>query len=70
MITLFFLFVTQEVHFFDHDQRYKQGQKGVEFYARRYQHCDDDEETDYIMDATPGEPAHCRNSAIFLLTYF
>lgn len=37
----------KEVHFFDNAQRYE---KGAEFYARRFEHCDG---KTLIMDATP-----------------
>jgi hypothetical protein len=38
---------TKEVHFFDFPKRYK---RGIEFYAKRYQHCN---KTGFILDATP-----------------
>lgn len=37
----------KEVHFFDNQLRYKEG---IEFYAKRFQHCDDRK---FAMDATP-----------------
>jgi len=43
-------YFAKEAHFFDKDDRFAQG---VEFYARRFQHCIDSGNTEFIMDATP-----------------
>ncbi len=47
-----FSWISQEVHFFDHNTRYAEG---VAFYAKRFEHCYDDDLTDFVLDATPGE---------------
>eukprot|EP00956_Cyclotella_meneghiniana_P007264 scaffold9913_cov36-Cyclotella_meneghiniana.AAC.3 len=43
-------YFAKEVHFFDKPARYEQG---VEFYARRFQHCIKSGNAEFIMDATP-----------------
>lgn len=40
----------KEVHFFDDINRYEQG---VEFYTKRFEHCAQEGNTKFIMDATP-----------------
>lgn len=42
-------YFAKEVSFFNHDHRYEQG---VEFYAKRFNHCND-EEYPFQIDATP-----------------
>eukprot|EP00584_Thalassiosira_punctigera_P008699 CAMPEP_0172540804 /NCGR_PEP_ID=MMETSP1067-20121228/11732_1 /TAXON_ID=265564 ORGANISM="Thalassiosira punctigera, Strain Tpunct2005C2" /NCGR_SAMPLE_ID=MMETSP1067 /ASSEMBLY_ACC=CAM_ASM_000444 /LENGTH=348 /DNA_ID=CAMNT_0013326721 /DNA_START=153 /DNA_END=1199 /DNA_ORIENTATION=+ len=44
------IYFGKEVHFFDKKARYD---RGVEFYARRFQHCLVSGNTEFIMDATP-----------------
>ena len=41
------LYFLKEVHFFD-----KRFDQGIEFYAKHYQHCAQEESTDIILDAT------------------
>ena len=43
-------YFAKEAHFFDKKDRYAQG---IEFYAKRFQHCLDSGNTEFIMDATP-----------------
>jgi len=43
-------YFTKEQHFFDHYDRYKQG---IEFYAKHFDHCTDDDSAEFILDATP-----------------
>jgi len=43
-------YFAKEAHFFDKDDRFGQG---VKFYARRFQHCLESGNTEFIMDATP-----------------
>ncbi|KAL3779513.1 hypothetical protein HJC23_011149 [Cyclotella cryptica] len=38
------------VHFFDKVERYSQG---LSFYAKRYEHCSEEDSTEIIIDATP-----------------
>eukprot|EP00804_Cyclotella_cryptica_P014243 CCRYP_005648-RB/>CCRYP_005648-RB protein AED:0.02 eAED:0.02 QI:624/1/1/1/0/0.5/2/64/538 len=43
-------FYEKEVQFFDNEQRYKQG---IDFYAKRFDHCGDEGLDEFILDATP-----------------
>lgn len=43
-------YFNKEVPFIDQDHRYEQG---IEFYAKRFQHCAEDDNLEFIMDATP-----------------
>ena len=43
-------YFNKEVPFIDQDHRYEQG---IEFYAKRFQHCAEDDNLELTMDATP-----------------
>lgn len=43
-------YYANQVQFFDQDHRYNQG---LEFYSKRYEHCQNEEGTGFLLDATP-----------------